>query len=563
MAEKKKTKRKLRLKLRVCGENLSFLLSESVILNCISKCDIISKKSAAMSSLQDLDEDDEALSQLTGSSSLRAKLKQLILDQRSRIEFREVSTLAELEERVDELVVVADEALGNEEEEKEEGSELEEQFTDEDLVEDEDRKVGAEKQAGKATNQKSKIGGGEVELPVRISRSMGQISGTFASIFQTLLVLIESGTLDGCKILSPEEEDRVTRRCKDFEVRFGRMTFELKQKFLSAQGSLSRLNSKPNDPSLQREADSRLLRTLRVSISLLRAYQQHLPLASGRVYPRPALEKALEVLASVSILVATLGYEPNSAREFAADVGRLRAAAERHWSEREKPTVAQKKEGRKSDPGSNRKNTIDLINNLAREKFGAAAAASTSPKKTNIKRQQQQQQKAFINAKQIRRTKQQVILPKGNKLLEERARQSRARRFGEEGERNITQKRGTLTAFADDHFANTAERQEEESKIESDGCGGPLFMELDREELDFVLRHRRRETKKHHGQERALFLQLSSKRPLWASSASDPSVVPCLVGLLADKVVDEAVRDVCSEMSSRDVIEKIFRSEFM
>ncbi len=341
----------------------------------------------------------------------------------------------------------------------------------------------------------------------------------------------------------------------------------------ASKSSLLRVDARPSDPVLQREADRALHRCLRAAASLLGAYHQHLPLSSGDVYP-PALRRALEELSAVATAAAALGHAPDLARELAADVHRLGAAAEKHWGPRE--TTAVPAAGAKVDAGGAggggggkskktppaKKVDIGLINNLAREKFGAAAAAAaaaaTSPKKTNLKRQQRlrllQSRKHHLQGREVSRHK--VILPKGNRLLEERARRARERRFGEEAggpSQSSSSVKPPLqgTASLDYYFSNIVSSLRPPPHLDfpfSPTRPGPKILNLDNDELG----------------------RPSLRSPLDDFSGPDAVAVAArasraaasLVGLLSDRLAEEVVRDVCAEMSSADMVDRLFRGEF-
>ncbi len=269
------------------------------------------------------------------------------------------------------------------------------------------------------------------------------------------------------------------------------------------------------------------------------------------MYPRAALDKALDALSGASRVAADLGY---NSREMTEDVDRLRTAAEKHWNGEEKEEVAAdtKMKGGSRD----KKVALEVINNLAREKFGAAATA-TSPKKTNIKRQQ------FLATQkrgQTAKKKQNVVLPRGNRLLEERARLARAKRMmADQSMPESDDGRKRVTTFSVDHFPDAATSittpRPLSSRVSlrphsrcSSGLGGRRTIDLDEDELEHILKHRRR--------------QIPPPRPTSLQLGTAPESSFSLAGLLADKLVGEAVRDVCQEVAGVDMVTRLFKSEF-
>ncbi len=168
---------------------------------------------------------DEALNELTEDAGLRARLKQLVMDHRSRQEWREVASLVELERRVDSMLVATeDKVVVGKREGQEEGADGDGDDDDDELErggDDADDSQPARAKSAAVTT---------TSLPDKIRSSMSQISSIFSGIFQTLLVLMESGSVGGPETFTPEEKAKATKRSKDFNVRLSRMAFELKQK---------------------------------------------------------------------------------------------------------------------------------------------------------------------------------------------------------------------------------------------------------------------------------------------------------------------------------------------
>ncbi len=157
------------------------------------------------------------------------------------------------------------------------------------------------------------------------------------------------------------------------------------------------LHAKKNATST---AETKLYQCLRCSLNLLKSYLHHLPHSGANVYPE-SLKSATEKLEAVASLTEKLGFDPG---EFSSDVVRLRLAAKKSSrkavgspSKKEKSgpalkKVSQSKPEKFSVGSKDKKVALNMINNLAREKFGPVPSASNprqqrSPKKTNLKKE--------------------------------------------------------------------------------------------------------------------------------------------------------------------------------
>ena len=150
----------------------------------------------------ELDEDDEALEELDGpDDSTKVFLRQEMFSHREKF-------FAELDSAVDV------------------GPDLE------DLV----RMVGKDNSSqGKrsAVSTKTKYHKANVSTSDQIRMGLAHVDVTFSRIFQALLVLIDNSTspLSSARVGVPEIE-RASRRSREFNVRLGRLSFELKQRVL-------------------------------------------------------------------------------------------------------------------------------------------------------------------------------------------------------------------------------------------------------------------------------------------------------------------------------------------
>ncbi len=500
-------------------------------------------------------EEDDGIDELVpheDDGDLRARLREIILEQRET--FGHVTSLCDLEDKLDGMIRVHQKSPNNNREKKE----------------------------PEARNSRhSKPLGSLKEVSERISVMLEQhISATFSQIFQALLVILKSQQhLANNECEDTEEAAVFSRRSKEFEVRLGRITYELRQKVqnsastqilsrtdilfsspcqvLACSTALGRLYTQPRSPKLQLLADGCLQRSLRTSHSVLKAYLGHLPLSQGRVYPR-GLDDVLDLLLEVAQHSLKLGYK---AAEFKEDVEKLAAAARSFHTE-----VEEKRRRSMTDKTTTETSKIQIINNLARERFGEVAKKATNIKKKNPS----------------------VILPRGNKLLDHRASLARRKRFGVQ---DHMVGREEISSGSDDHLRGFSSQprlgvqdaveneKEEEStqKWTEGGCGndqlqttttervgrtlsppdgfsdsrnerGRLMLDLDDEEFARIVASRR--TRTNRGVSRSLFNDIGG----------DPMRT---IGDLSDRLADELIKDVCDEMASPRLLENILKHEFI
>jgi hypothetical protein len=276
----------------------------------------------------------------------------------------------------------------------------------------------------------------------------------------------------------------------------------------------------PSKTQLRAVAETKLYQALRCVHCLLKAYLSHLPHAGSNIYPEPLRPASVE-LEAVASLTEKLNFDP---REFASDVQRLRMAAEKSGR-----TVVEDGDKNVKDADSASdimmvnadKKTLNMINNLAREKFGPAGPKS--PKKTNLKRQQKQS------------------LPKGNKLLEESLALERAKRSAPTPKGlpfKVTNNSNSPTMVH--HAAQTV------SHPAPNPPPSVFVLDLADEELSHILAYSKPGT-----------TRLSHSRRGAASSGHPVKFADDF----STEIVDEIVANVCREMFLDDVVEKILRIE--
>ncbi len=161
------------------------------------------------------------LDMLTDDAAMRARLRQLIMDQASKRELLESTCLSDLEGEVDRMLLAADKKSDSNAEIAQENVI---QYFGKEEEEVEEMEYIDDSQPCLPRTQ-------NVTLSQKIGSNLEQISRIFSSIFQALLVILRSGSANN---LSSLEESRATKRSKDFEVRLGRLGFELKQKVRSS-----------------------------------------------------------------------------------------------------------------------------------------------------------------------------------------------------------------------------------------------------------------------------------------------------------------------------------------
>jgi len=396
------------------------------------------------------EEDLLALDQLTDSVIMRTKLKEMLKESR----FGDVSSLAELEAKLDDVSVAVKDLKDN----KPEWDHTE-------------------------------------AVPSEVDAALDQVSQAFSIVFQTLWALMTSagnGEDDPC--------EKTSKRDKDFDARLARMNYDLKRHNEALEKGAKRLRAQPASVKLRRSAEEALIKSLRSVTNSLKAYQAHLRLGARVKYPE-SIRKCLPEMSVTAAAARMLSY---ASEEFEQDVARLAKAAVKEAKE-----VKRRQSQPKDKQSTHKLANLELINNLAREKFGAAVS---SPKKTNLRVAQESQQASPRSMN--------VILPRPNRLLEDRSRVARAKRYG----RHL-------------HSGPPARHYAYSSRV----------IDLDEEELAFILRHRRRQEEEERDESHSI--------PTSQSMAY-------LATSLADAAVERAVADVVGEMSAaQHVVDRLFRLE--
>ena len=484
----------------------------------------------------DFDDDDDALDEISGGDpGFKARLQQMVMDQRDRFYERIM-------------------AKDNEEDEFEREAERTE------VIESVSRE-GNEKSPVRAKAAKKKVSGpqsppksakqapssNQFSLPKlsnreKVTSCLKQISASFSRVFQALLVLLENPSSHVAN--SPLEAERASKRSREFDSRLSRMSFELKQKICQVRASSVKLSLHPRDVSLRDSAEGKLYQALRCVQSILKSYISHLPLSGTNIYPH-SLDSAVGEFEAMAKLCLDLGFD---ASEFLTDTQRLKVAAEKSRSKVEaKQQMAEKQQQtNEEEKRKKREFALNMIDNLAREKFGtsmpapshASSSPPKSPKKTNLRKNQK------------------VIIPKGTRLHHDRTAFSRSRILGSGGgdqswpveddvrKGNTTRskvssrdlRRSPPPIFVDhetttsvgDHFANTT------------AAGRELHLEIGDEVASRIFNQPRG-------------LQLPA-----FSAGYDPYEI---VGSVTASVLDELVEKVCIDMLNEDIVAKMLEDE--
>lgn len=386
-----------------------------------------------------------------------------------------------------------------------------------------------------------------------IRASLKQIQDTFSVVFQTLIGILESSLVT---TNSPLEQDRISKRSREFECRLARSVFEAKQKLLVLQASTLKYGLHPDNASLEYDAKKKLYTVLRCLSLLLQSYQHHLPLSGGHI-EIPSITKAIEIFNQTACLVNEMGFKPESAA-LSQDSGRLKNALMAFKAKKAKDTTikeplkdkqATKKGGQKLD--------LKLFQNLARQKFGSP---DLSPKKSNISRASS----LIMNKGSVK--------PKANKVLEDRAAYNRARFFSSDSKRSDFMPSGNpsklmdeettiaSSTMEDDHISNndvlvpsSKKGPEKNSFLPSSSKKGPeknvVPFELDDVHLRNILKSRASEED---------YLMIDQLSHMMMMMPSDPVAI---IAKISEKVVDNVVKNVCREAIPQDLLKQIIYSE--
>lgn len=196
------------------------------------------------------------------------------------------------------------------------------------------------------------------------------IHETFSQIFQALIVMLEDKSLF---TVLPNEAEKISKRSKEFEVRLNRSVFEAKQQFVHFQAVLVKYSLKPLDFKRKSDLTQKFHAVLRCAHLILQSYLHHLPLSRGHVYPA-SLFKFTQMMQNfiksgqnaikedLSVLKEDLERLENAARAFEKKFAE---------SQPQKQTQPQKQPKKQPKKQTKKKLNVNMIDNLAREKFGS------------------------------------------------------------------------------------------------------------------------------------------------------------------------------------------------
>ena len=276
-------------------------------------------------------------SESLGDLSLRRRLKRLLSESADEELLKNVTSLSQLEEKIDRFLIP------------------EEKFNQNVAIHKEDLDAA--------------VIPSDAPMDKKVIAMLESISGVFSRIFQALIHLSHGVTDPDSQL----ERDRLTKRSRDFETRLNKSVFDLKQKNNACRVGIARLNLHPRDVQLQVAADSQLYRCLRLSGNILKSLLTHFPLSGKNLYPKCLPGSCAELLNSAAF-AHELGYD---AQELESDIRKLKNAAEKFLETKTIPLVRPPIE--RKQPEEEKRRTIVLIDNLARQKFGTG-----SPKKNNF-----------------------------------------------------------------------------------------------------------------------------------------------------------------------------------
>ena len=288
----------------------------------------------------------------------------------------------------------------------------------------------------------------------QINSQFNGLSDTYTKVFQALIVLINEHHLNDEMVLSTIEVDKINKRSREFEVRLHRLVFEAKQKTLVLKGIMVK-HKLHNTHKTKDQANKALYQSLRCYSSIMTAYLNHLPLSGRHLFPT-ALQSLFEQLNSVCYLAKDLNFKDSS--QIIADTHRLSAVYNQFQPKFQKQDEDLESKSPATKMFGSGKN-LKIINKLAEEKFGAPPPALNlsslrSPrKKSNLKREAMMKSGNTLSTPRTfsgLRVKQKEIIPKPTKLLQDRVKHSKQKRYGDEECQDDRNKQDDIRASFDD-----------------------------------------------------------------------------------------------------------------
>jgi len=223
----------------------------------------------------------------------------------------------------------------------------------------------------------------------RITACLTQIEQTFDNIFAAISV-----NRKHYLPTNPLEQEKVTKRTREFVTRFGRSLYQAKQQYLSLRHAVTKQSLSQGGGSSQSQHLPKLVQLLRCCLQLLLSYLHHVPLSGGCYFPA-IINDSLETLLDVGNLAADLQVATGP---LAGNIRRLEEMFCQSVEEANQVLEA-------GQAG------LGVFNNLARDMFGPP-----SPKKTLAK-------------PKMRGAVSGTPKPRGNKLLQARTNMARMKRM--------------------------------------------------------------------------------------------------------------------------------------
>ena len=314
-----------------------------------------------------------------------------------------------------------------------------------------EKKRKAHDDASKADNTTKE---GKDKITSQVESQLIGIGETYTKIFQALIVLINEHHLNDEMVLSTIEMDKTNKRSREFEVRLHRLIFEAKQKTLVLKGAM--VKNKLHDTNKTRnEANKALYQSLRCYSSIMSAYLNHLPLSGRQLFPS-ALQALFQQLSSVGYLANDLKFK--NSNQIISDTHRLSAVYNQFQPKFHKTDEELTSKSPASKMFGSEKN-MKIINNLAKQKFGAPPPALNlsslrSPRRrTNSKRDAMMKSGSAVATPRTfsgLRAKQKEIIPKPTKLLKDRVKHSKQKIYGDEEGKDYASKQENIRASFDD-----------------------------------------------------------------------------------------------------------------
>ena len=219
-------------------------------------------------------------------------------------------------------------------------------------------------------------------------------------------------------------------------MRIHRQLFEAKQKTIVLKATMVKHKLRDNQKS-QHEANKSLYQSLKCCSSIISSYLSHLPLSGGHLFPS-SFTNLFDILREAGYFAKDLNFK--KASQMISDTHRLSAVFNQFQPKFKKED---KDENASKSPASKMfgsTNNLKIINSLAEERFGAPPPALNllslrSPRrKSNRKRDSMMRPSENVISPRTfsgLKVKPKEIIPKPTKLLQDRVKFSKQKRYGD------------------------------------------------------------------------------------------------------------------------------------